>query len=215
MTMRSICFFTLAVCAGFILSTGCVSSSQDLGASVEFDDAIDEGLLRMGILFSVSVEVGDEVEFESKNLWIDEGGNVVLPIIRDVALEGLTLEDASDLLTSLYQPYYVDKPVVRVQFSRESEGAPWGYVTVLGRVRKPGRVNLPPTRDMTVSMAVQGADGFDTSANLKAIRIIRTNKDKTKSKQTVNIKHLGRDGETKQDVRLRAGDVVFVPERIF
>lgn len=176
-------------------------------------DAQEEAYLRAGVLFSLNVEVGGENELEAEDLRVCENGEVVLPIIGTVKLGGLTLADVSDLLTTLYSPYYIEKPIVRIQFSMVETGAssPWGYVTVLGRVRKPGHVNLPPTRDMTVSSAIQGADGFDTSANVTAIRITRTGKDQTKTKIKVNINRIGEDG----DVRLRAGDVVYVPERVF
>ncbi len=88
-------------------------------------------------------------------------------------------------------------------------------MTVLGRVRKPGRVNLPPTRDMTVSGAIQDADGFDTSANLKAVRITRTGADQVKTQTIVDMNRIGADGDFKRDLPLRAGDLIYVPERVF
>jgi protein involved in polysaccharide export with SLBB domain len=211
MSVCSIRFFIYVAGVALFLLTGCRTSTEGLAQLTEFDAAI----LRTGVLFSLSVEVGDEIEFVSKDLRVGENGEVVLPIIRDVNLDGLTLVEAADRLATLYEPYYVETPTVRLRLEMDAKGAPWGYVTVLGRVTKPGRVSLPPTRDMTVSGAIRAAGGFDTSANLKAIRIIRTNKDQTKERKTINIKRLGKDGDTTQDVRLRAGDVVFVSERIF
>jgi len=206
-------------CALLLVLSGCATGSggsfSDGGSSEGSGNGYEQAVFRSGVLFSVGVEVGGEKEFESEDFRVRETGDAVLPIIGSVNLSGLTLAEATDVLVGLYKPYYTDIPIVRMQFLMDEGSSPWGYVTVLGRVRKPGRVSLPPTLDMTVSGAIQEADGFDTSANMTAIRITRTGKDHVKTKMTVNINKIGEDGDAGQDVRLRAGDVVFVPERIF
>jgi protein involved in polysaccharide export with SLBB domain len=84
----------------------------------------------------------------------------------------------------------------------------------LGRVKKPGRVAIPATRDLTVSMAVQQAGGFDTSAKDTAIRITRSVGGKTGSRE-VNLRAVGAQGRVAEDLMLLPGDVVFVPELMF
>jgi protein involved in polysaccharide export with SLBB domain len=150
-------------------------------------------------------------------LRVRDTGEAVLPVLGPVELGGYSLEKATEILAALYKPYYISQPIVRLQFEEDGSGmsSPWGSVTVLGRVRKPGRVNLPPTKDMTVSGAIQGADGFDTSANLTTVRITRIGPDGSKTKLTVNLNRIGEDGDAGRDVRLQAGDVIFVPERVF
>jgi len=205
-----------------LILMGCLGGSSFARESSDSFESFPDGKmeaarLRPGVEFLLSVEVNGRDEIEQTTLRVNENGTSVLPIIGAVDLDGLTLAEASGRLTALYEPYYVETPLVRMQFFVDETGgsSPWGYVTVLGRVLKPGRVSLPPTRDLTVSGAIQGADGLDTSANLSAVRVTRFGKDNQKQQIKVNLNRVGKDGDAEQDLRLQAGDVVFVPERIF
>ena len=171
--------------------------------------------LRPGVVFSMIVDVDGLNEIEEEAIRLDQDGRAVLPMVGSVELSGLSLSEASARLETLYGRFYQDTPLVRLQFSTDDDSAPWGYVTVLGRVRKPGRVNLPPTRDLSVSGAIQGADGFDTSANRKAVRISRMDPEKGSQQVVVNLERIGENGEAAQDLWLQSGDVVYVPETIF
>jgi protein involved in polysaccharide export with SLBB domain len=171
--------------------------------------------LSPGIVFSMRVDVDGLNEIEEDHIRLRQDGSAVLPMVGTVNLSGCSLMEASTRLEELYGRFYQDPPLVRLQFSVDDGAAPWGYVTVLGRVRKPGRVNLPPTRDLTVSGAIQGADGYDTSANLKAVRISRADPETGNRQMVVNLERIGENGEAAQDLWLRSGDVVFVPETIF
>lgn len=215
-------FLHVAMAGMMLCLAGCATSRvpEVAAASAPFSaEQLDqeEVVLRSGVTFSLYVELAGEVEVESELLRVQPGGEAVLPVVGAVRLEGLTLQEASAKLAQAYSSYYVQMPLVRLQFCVDEAGgtSPWGYVTVLGRVAKPGRVHLPPTLDLTVSGAIQDADGFDTSANLAAVRLTRSRKDGSKSQVLINMNKIGEGGDSTQDVRLRAGDVIFVPERIF
>jgi protein involved in polysaccharide export with SLBB domain len=202
--------------------SGCATHDLDKSSSsgrllYMSTDIRAQAMFRPGVLFSVDVEVDGKSEVVVDSLRLRATGEVVLPIVGSTKLSGLSLGAAAEHLISLYSPYYIAKPIVRLQFLEDKSGqsSPWGYVTVLGRVRKPGRVNLPPTRDMTVSGAIQDADGFDTSANLEAVRITRTGTDQIKTQMVVDINSIGAHGDVEQDLPLRSGDIIYVPEKIF
>lgn len=203
-----------------ILAGGCVSTemqSRPQASPAEFTaQSRYEAVFRPGILFSVAVQVDGTLEIESDPLRLSDSGSALLPILGQVELGGMTLDAATAQLTDRYRRYYKSEPTVRLQFLEDESGksAPWGYVTVLGRVRKPGRVNLPPTQDMTVSGAIQEADGFDTSANLKAVRIMREAPDGSVQHLEIDMIRIGKAGALDQDIRLNAGDVIYVPEEI-
>jgi protein involved in polysaccharide export with SLBB domain len=219
------CIGVMAGVALNVLVAGCATGAARSGSEGDFRQFFDEAetvyaeeaILRSGVLFSLNVEVDGSKEIEVESLRVSSAGDVVLPLLGSVELGERTLPDASRHLTALYAPYFVGRPIVRLSFSDDNrkEISPWGYVTVLGRVRRPGRVNLPPTCDMTVSAALQGADGFASSANLKAVRISRTDADGNRTQVVVDMNRIGADGDAVSDIRLRAGDVIFVPERIF
>ena len=192
-------------------------SDSSLFFKTESGGQTHNACLRPGVMFSLNIEVSGKNEIEATNLRVNENGKVILPIIGAVEVDGLTIVAASARLSSLYRRYYVEPPLVRIQFAPNPAdgGAPWGYVTVLGRVSQPGQVNLPATRDLTVSGAIQGAGGLGTSANQTAVRITRIGEAGKKYQTVVNLNRIGSDGATIQDVPLKAGDLVFVPKRIF
>ena len=208
--------------AALLFLSGCITSDVEEPSSngvplEKSTEGREQAMFRPGVLFSVDVEVDGHSEVVAPSLRVRDTGEVVLPIVGSTQLSGLSLVAAAEHLISLYSPYYIAKPIVRIQFLEDESGqsAPWGHVTVLGRVRKPGRVNLPSTRDMTVSGAIQNADGFDTSANLSAVRITRTGSDQVKIQIVVDMNRIGADGDVEQDLPLRNCDIVYVPERIF
>ena len=120
-------------------------------------------------------------------------------------------------MAGLYKEYLVN-PQVILDFVRDDnkEGlSPWGNVTVLGRVKKPGRITIPATRDLSVSAAIQQAGGFDTSAKDTAIRITHRNDRGVVTTREVNLHAVGAEGQIEEDVVLEPDDVVFVPELMF
>ncbi len=173
--------------------------------------------LRTGLIMNVTVLVGGAVEIAEENKRVSDSGTIALPLLGPIKAEGHTLDSIGKLLTALYGRYFVE-PQVMVDLVHDDtrEGvAPWGYVTVLGRVKKPGRVPIPATRDLTVSRAIQHAGGFDTSARSNAIRVTRQNADGTQTGRDIDLQAVGARGEVDQDILLQSEDVVFVPERIF
>ena len=80
-------------------------------------------------------------------------------------------------------------------------------------MRKPGQINFPPTRELTVSRAIQLSGGLDTSARSSAIRVTRT-RGNTTDQFEVDLDHIGLSGQARDDVMLLPGDVVYVPEGV-
>lgn len=90
----------------------------------------------------LTVEIGDEVEI---NVWrqdelqrkvrVDLAGNINLPLVGQLSVEGLTLEELRETVTQAYRAYIVD-PRVEVSPSNLSSR----QFIVLGEVREPGGV---------------------------------------------------------------------------
>ncbi len=175
---------------------------------------VAEVKLRPGFVVRVQVLVMGKTELDEQARRISDAGVVTLPLIGNVYLADLTIAEAQAMLRTMYSRYYVNSEVIVECVMDGGEAAsPWGYVTVLGRVRKPGPVNVPPTRDLTVSRAIQMAGGLDTSARSDAIRVTRTLDDRTE-RFTVDLDRIGSSGRTTDDVPLLPGDVVYVPEAL-
>ena len=200
---------------------GCATAEKKSAADIQAEeDARADDLiprLHSGLLIRLHVLVSGKTEIEEPAKRVTSSGEITLPLIGNMKVEGMTLEDLSQELTKRYEEYFV-RPQVVVEFSQDEQSdvaSPWGYVTVLGRVKNPGRVKLPPTRNLTVSMAIQQAGGLDTSAKDSAIRVTREGPGGKREQFDVNLRALGSKGRLGTDLTLEPGDLVFVPEMMF
>lgn len=179
--------------------------------------AAEWATLRPGLVVNVTVIVAGKKQIEEIGRRVSENGNLTLPLLGALAVGGETLDSLTQLLTDKYQEFFVT-PQVMVEFVRNEQTAdisPWGYVTVLGRVKRPGRVDIPPTRDLTVSLAIQQAGGFDTSAKETAIAVTRRTAGGQSQTRQINLREIGARGQVDKDIMLLPDDVVYVPELIF
>ncbi len=176
-----------------------------------FSEAGDP-LLRTGLILALSVRVGDKLEVEPMRVQILDKGEINLPMIGMVVCDGLTLQQLKRVLEERYGAFYRD-PDIAINFNYEPGAvSPWGRVLVQGRVVNEGWVNIPPTRDLTVSSAIQMAGGYNSSAKKNAIIVTRRNADGGKQVLQVDLERVGRKGEIERDIGLAPGDVVYVPE---
>ena len=172
--------------------------------------------LQPGLVVSISVFAGDHKEVDESEKRISSSGTLTLPLVGTLHVGGMTVKAVSELLQTRYSEF-LRAPIVDVALKVGEDGEtlhPWGHVTVLGRVMRPGRIGIPATQDLTLSMAIQIAGGFDTSAKLTGIRVTRRNGPEDKRTLDVNLKEVGADGAGSQDVQLQPGDIVYIPERI-
>lgn len=163
----------------------------------------------------VSVQVFGEPEL-SKEQRLDGSGNIRMGLIGTIDIAGLTLREAELKLEKAYQDLrYLRDPQISLQVS---EYAP-RYISVLGKVNSPGRVQLEDeSNGMRLVDAISAVGGFSGIAKSDAVRITRTATDGMEITKVVDAEALvnGRDSEIPEAfLILQPGDVVFVPERLF
>jgi len=196
-------------------AAGC-KSAPPFG-NAEVNKSVGEVKLRPGLMIGMSVLVAGKKEIEEPSKRISEGGTLILPLLGEIRVADLTLEELQSQLANSYRKYFVE-PQVILDFSSDAEDdgiSPWGYVTVLGRVAKPGRISIPATRDLTVSGAIQKTGGFASSAKDSAILVTRSLPDGRTETRTINLHAVGTAGRLEDDIVLEANDVVYVPETMF
>lgn len=195
-----------------LFNTGCQSYLPDDSGSQEEETPI----LRAGYNLDIKVVVTGKKEIDEPGKRIADDGTLSLPLLGQIRVTGLTLNQLAADLTTKYKEYLVE-PLVVVDFSKDvgpDAISPWGYVRVMGKVVKPGQVGIPPTRDLTVSRAIQLAGGLSTSANDSAIRVTRKKRGGKAETYQINLRSVGTEGKIEQDLKLKSGDVVFIPEKI-
>ena len=83
---------------------------------------------------------------------------------------------------------------------------------VLGQVNKPGSFDLPADTRITVSMAVSQAGSWTKFASTSSLLVLRQAPTGDAQKLPVNLDEV-LNGKLDQDLELRPGDVVIVPQR--
>jgi polysaccharide export outer membrane protein len=181
------------------------------------DGASNSPEIAPGHVLAVTVVVNGAKEVEELGKRVSSTGAITLPLVGLVKVAGMTAEELSRDLQEKYS-VFMRNPTVDCGFMVDnSPGAisPWGYVTVLGAVMAPGRINIPPTQDLSLSMAIQLSGGYADSAKDTSIRVTRVMEDKNLKSWDVNLRSAASEGKTENDLMLKAGDVIFVPEKVF
>jgi polysaccharide export outer membrane protein len=195
---------------------GC-SSTRQVEPEPELIVPIDHSpVLAPGYLMDIRVMVAGNDEVKEKGVRIQESGQITLPLLGSVKAAGMTLDAFQNWLTEAYNENYFIDPIVSAGISIEdnSSAFPWGYVTVLGRVESPGRIRIPPTRDLTIMQAIQEAGGFIKYAKESGIEITRQEEDGGTKRMTFDVRKMAKSSD-EADIRLEHGDVIYVPEVIF
>ncbi len=172
---------------------------------------------RPGILLGISVTAAGSPAFESRTYLVDSEGKIAMPLIGAVQCRGLSLIELGKKLTEHFEKY-LQEPQVTVVFAYEpNKGmlSPYGDVKVIGEVQRPGPVDMPSTQDLTVMRALQLAGGTTALADNRRVQVSHCDKDGKISKTRVDLVKIGKEGLSHKDIRLSAGDVVWVPMSMY
>jgi protein involved in polysaccharide export with SLBB domain len=196
---------------------GFVSLSQEPSdQSVDADvlaTYFDGPKVRPGVALAISVTATGTQGQAAKQYFVDADGYIAMELVGQIKCDGLTLVGLQQKITAAYKEFFLD-PHVTATFIYQAGGgmvSPWGTVTVLGEVNRPGPVDVPSTMDLRVTRALQLAGGATGIADKRNIRVTRCDKDGKQTKTIVNLIEIGEDGRPDKDMLLKAGDVVWVP----
>ena len=174
-----------------------------------------EPLVGPGYRISVTVMIGDRVEVGPKDFMVSDRGELILPLLGRVPCEGLTINALHSRLAGMYGEFFAD-PEVFVAFAYSDDGiSPYGQVLVQGRVHREGWINIPPTRNLRLSHAIQRAGGFASSALRRKVAVTRRDDNGELHKIIVDFKAIGKNGALEKDIILEPNDVVYVDESNF
>ena len=102
---------------------------------------------------------------QGQNFQVEEDGNVALPVIGRVQVEGLTRQEASNKIEELYKKSLLKDPIIELKIVNLK-------ITVLGEIKTPG--NYPLVKDKTTLIELIGeAGGLTDKANETNVEIIR------------------------------------------
>lgn len=150
----------------------------------------------------IVVEVVNEPQLAAKDFRVTTSGEFSYPYIGPVKAAGrTTAEVQAEIKERLEADYLVDAQVmVQVREFRKQQ------VSVLGQVGRPGLVNIPPERKLTILEAISEAGGPTRLARTGDIQVTRQGREEPLRFSLEDLR------KTDKLVYVEPGDVIFVPE---
>lgn len=210
-----------SVCIVLCLSilTGCASNSakiksaardatsqQEVNAALQKARSSQSYVLQPGDLVDIQVYMEDNM---NRILRISGSGTVTFPLVGNIELAGLSLEQAEQKLAE-HLTAFIRQPQVSMLVKEYGNKT----VYVLGQVSKPGPIQIPPEKPLTVLEAVTSVGGFTDIANTSKVRVLRVENGKQNTLD-VDVTQITKQGNKSLDIPLKPGDVVFVPQSMF
>lgn len=165
---------------------------------------------------SLQIEVLEDPSLNRTVLVLPDG-TVSFPFAGSVRASGRTAGQVSDAITAGIASNFANQPNVFVTVQELTEALPTGttsqiHVYLMGEITTPGRVHMAAGTTLIQALAQTG--GFTPFAATKRIVLRRTDPRTGRSTvRKINYKAIADGTSVGQDVRLRDGDVIIVPER--
>jgi len=150
---------------------------------------------------TLKVSVYDHADLDSK-VRVSAQGSIFLPLIGNIKVSGMNVDQATRKIASLYSAGYIVNPQVSI-FVEEYRSQ---KITILGQVKKPGVYELRETT--TILEMVSKAEGLTTESGESAI--ITRKKDGKEENIKINIKELTESGDSKLNVTIQDNDTIFI-----
>lgn len=131
---------------------------------------------------------------------VDGNGNIQMPTLGLVKVDGMTLSQIRDHIQDLLKQY-IKKPSVVVEIT-EYKSYP---LYILGQFKNTGIFYMDRPFNVLQGLALAG--GYDSSANPKSARIIRD-----KRVLPVDVYELLMNADQTQNIWLKPGDTIFMPD---
>jgi polysaccharide export outer membrane protein len=141
----------------------------------------------------------------SGDVTVRPDGMITLPLIRDVKAAGLTPNQLADRLQEAVREFVTDASVTVVVRQMNSR-----KVFITGEVARPGA--YPLVSSMTVMQLIAVAGGLNEFAEAKSISVMRVEAGKTRT-FPFDYKNVASGRKPEQNIVLKPGDTVVVPER--
>ncbi|MFP4692739.1 MAG: polysaccharide biosynthesis/export family protein [Halothece sp.] len=174
---------------------------------------------------TIQVNVFEEEEFSGDNgrQRILADGSITLPLVGAIPVAGLTLEEASNVITEELSDL-LKRPIVNVQLVNARPVR----VTIVGEVQRPGTYAVSPEESGSViqgqtlgartvgppslSDVISLAGGIRETAQIREIEIIRQERGNDTKTINIDLWELLQSGGGQGDIALRPGDRIVIPE---
>jgi polysaccharide export outer membrane protein len=139
-------------------------------------------------------------------------GIIDLPLVGDVQAEGRTISQLKSEVSDRFKEFFVDPPqiILNTDVTENQDEVKAGDVSVINPTGRSGVVNL--TGDEFLSQILADVRAFHPKAEWNEIAVIRRGRAIEERYVIVcDMEKLLRQADFDQDVKMRNGDIVFVP----
>jgi polysaccharide export outer membrane protein len=189
------------------------------------DNSEDEELTRFGLsIFNTKISTfspfenipipddyrlgsGDEIsiklvgaENSLLNLTIERNGTVFIPNIGEITLSGIAFKEATNIIQSR-----IEKELIGVTAYITMGRIKSINIFIAGEVNSPGMYSISALS--TITQSLYQAGGISEIGSLRNIKVLRNGEEIS----VFDVYDLLIYGNSKNDIRLRSGDVVFIP----
>lgn len=146
---------------------------------------------------------------------IPPGGEINLPLIGSVSVDGLTAEQAADEISRRYSRF-LKRPLISVNLTSPRPI----NIFVAGEITRPGAYTLslqgtggdnPGLQYPTILAALSTAQGVTLAADVTRVQLRRKVKGGGEQVINLNLKEITQTGRIPEDITLRDGDTITVP----
>lgn len=195
--------------AGLVLTGGpavCLTAAEGR-PSASSSASTEEYVLQP--LDQIKIEVFQEPDL-TRELRLSQDGAVTLPLIGTVNLRGKSVLEAETLIRVLYDRDYLVNPQINLSVLEYAKRS----VDVLGAVASAGTIDIPPEQPLNLLGAVARAGGFTRLADRRKVKLTRSEDGKNVTYEINADNIIESKSDSENAWILRAGDVIFVPERL-
>ena len=192
-------------------------TNETLGDHGDLATFTEDGdpMIRPGLLLRIGVTASGSMIQETMVQEVSEKNEIPMPLVGAIKCGDMTVVEFQEKLEEVYAVYFME-PQATVSFAYDPNNqigkSPWGEVLVMGEISRPGPVNMPPTKDLKVMKALMLAGGITPLGDKKKVRVFRRDRDGTLTRFKVNVHKIGEQGRWDLDMKLKSGDVIWVPE---
>ena len=182
------------------------SNTQDITKEIKELRVSSDYLLQPGDL--VEIQVYKESDMD-RTLRISTQGTIAFPLIGNINIAGINVSQAENKIEDKLKAY-LKNPSVSLLIKEYANKT----LYVLGQVKKPSSIPIPPEKTMTLLEAITSAGGFTDIAAVSKVKILRMEEGKQHSIE-VDVSQITKEGNKQFDIPLKPGDVIFVPQSLF
>jgi polysaccharide export outer membrane protein len=162
------------------------------------------------------LQPGDLIEIKmfretdmDRTIRINANGTITYPMIGNTKIGWETLSSAENILSEALKRYYLN-PSLSILIKEYGNKT----VYVLGHVEKPGAIQIPPEKPLTLLEAVTYVGGFSKTAATSKVKVLRSQNNRNITIE-IDVSQITRQGNKALDIELKPGDIIFVPQSIF